>query len=489
MLMKQVFTTFLVDAVTGAIRYADYNPGEGATYYFICSLYLLSFFLYQHLTFDEPLMTNYNKEMFAFLQLLMIAAAISPRHLQSSTIYQLTTLLEVSATGSKSTTLTRLYSTTIAGVNYQPPLTSILSTSTGGEPSTTIAGVNHRPLFHHAYASTILTTTSASPSTSTSTRTVSVNIAPSNPLTFTSFTSTGSTYTPLPEAASQLISLPISSSAPHRVAVPTASETPTLAGCYIALGGVQPDGKIDTGCGSMFSHMWYCIGQTAPWTTSYNTTQSVSYRECVCETSERPFSDKSNFYRNFTGCSHCITLARTPDLDFMTRQLQDIDLFCRSQNPNAYMFVQDFQRWTFLLDKGEPGVVGPLSRAMQGLRPLLTTRPPLANLAYGASAPVDGSLAGVTPSLTTYTTTVDSSMATITSLVTWIPTDAGATYNAESASVSAAQEASSAIMGDLCMGRGPCSINDAALRRPPRLIWFHGAGIVFLALFNGFRLP
>ena len=86
---------------------------------------------------------------------------------------------------------------------------------------------------------------------------------------------------------------------------------------------------------------------------------------------------------------------------------------------------------------------------------LFTTMPPLANVAYGASAPPDGTLLGVTPVLTTITTSVSSTLETVTSIAKWEPTSNTASFNPASASLSAAHAAQSALTSPLCMGRGP----------------------------------
>lgn len=67
---------------------------------------------------------------------------------------------------------------------------------------------------------------------------------------------------------------------------------------------------------------------------------------------------------------------------------------------------------------------------LEARQPVHDSQTPLANLAYGPSAPSDGSLKGLSPSLTTYTTALFTSSAqsswlvtqTATSLVTWVPT-------------------------------------------------------------------
>jgi hypothetical protein len=132
-----------------------------------------------------------------------------------------------------------------------------------------------------------------------------------------------------------------------------------------------------------------------------------------------------------------------------------------------------------------------------------TNTPPLANLAYGASVPADGSLTGVTPSLTTYITTeaivystkssatASIATATVTSLVTWLPMSTGQSYSASAAASSASNaiisELSSALSGLPAQGgsssRGPG--HSAAVRvmsSGPLLVASFGLVIGVLAL-------
>jgi hypothetical protein len=156
-----------------------------------------------------------------------------------------------------------------------------------------------------------------------------------------------------------------------------------------------------------------------------------------------------------------------------------VENFCRAEEPDAYLFLQQLTSFFAHLDGGFVLTAPPLpdvTPIVQQLSALYTTTPPLANLAYGASAPEGGSLVGVTPRLTTFT----SGGETVTSLVTWVPEVKGSTYDTPQASRSAAGQVGSVLgasfatggqgtstgqgqgegvgpaRSTMCYGRGPC---------------------------------
>ena len=271
-------------------------------------------------------------------------------------------------------------------------------------------------------------------------------------------TTTTSTAYSVPTTADSLASVTSAITSPTVSSTSTSSTTVppitfsshTPPGCFDLPGGVQPHGAMGIGCGSVTSHIQACYDSLAPWTDPYNNDQSLAFQTCACQTSQKsPFTSNSMLWRNYTGCAECLQTVAGVTLDTLSFQLQKIENFCRSQNPCAYPFVAQLEAWiTKVLPAGPTNY--PLSGSITNLGHLsaaFTTMPLLANLAYGASAPFDGSLAFVTPSLTTYTVTSPSNTKTVTSLVTWLPMSTSASaYNAASASISA-EVAASAELG------------------------------------------
>jgi len=208
-----------------------------------------------------------------------------------------------------------------------------------------------------------------------------------------------------------------------------------MQGCLVTqAGGLQPNGQVAPGCAAMFEHIVACYQAAAPWEDPYDTSQSETFQACMCQTSSNtPFTPDSVLWRNYTGCSECLITFGAAPFASLSTELQRIQNFCSSQNPIAYLFLLRLLEW---LDSLQPGtrledtpLIGNIA-SISSLSPLFTTTPPLANLAYGASAPPGGSLGDVTPSLTTYTSTAtDTSDATagvktitITSIAQWVPT-------------------------------------------------------------------
>ncbi|KAK3666145.1 hypothetical protein LTR22_003151 [Elasticomyces elasticus] len=231
--------------------------------------------------------------------------------------------------------------------------------------------------------------------------------------------------------------------------------------CITTPGGVQSDNTVSVGCGAVLQHVTTCFDSLAPWTDPYDTTQSTSFQACLCETNATtPFGSDSMLWRNFTACSSCLeTFDSRISLDTLAQEFQNIENFCSSQNPVAFLALAEFKSWLGEINKGVDLKTPPLTGSITELgsmRSAFTTTPPLANLAYGASAPFDGTLAGVTPELMTQTITVpppgteteSASLRMITMLVEWVPTAAAmgtatSSYDASAASASASSAASS----------------------------------------------
>ncbi|KAK1814112.1 hypothetical protein LTR12_011470 [Friedmanniomyces endolithicus] len=238
--------------------------------------------------------------------------------------------------------------------------------------------------------------------------------------------------------------------------------------CITTWGGVQDDNSVVPGCGVIFDHLTKCFDSLAPWTDPYNMTQSTKFQACLCATNATtPFTTDSLLWRNFVGCSSClVTFGAGISLETLAQELQSIEDFCRSQNPMAYLALANFESWLATLKKGVTLTTPPLTGGITQLAALsaaFTTTPPLANLAYGASAPFDGTLAGVTPELMTQTITVQpsgtatgsASVKRLTMLVDWVATatatgsTAGSRYDPLSASASAASVAASDLQSAL----------------------------------------
>ena len=154
----------------------------------------------------------------------------------------------------------------------------------------------------------------------------------------------------------------------------------------------------------------------------------------------------------------------------MAQNMLLVESFCDTQEPDAYLLLSQILSF-FSRISGEATtpvtypVLPSVTAGVQQMGMKYTTTPPLANLAWGTSAPNDGTLKGVIPLLTTIT----SNSATITSVVRWRPTS-GEAYDPVAASESAKSAALSIIRESYtaeisvktanptaCYGRGPCS--------------------------------
>ncbi|KAK0830863.1 hypothetical protein LTR73_003250 [Friedmanniomyces endolithicus] len=271
--------------------------------------------------------------------------------------------------------------------------------------------------------------------------------------------SSESTYTPRTFGYQPATSSSSSSSMPTGPLLGPAMLNVTAAEmCITTWGGVQNDNSVAPGCGAIFDHLTKCYDSLAPWTDPYSTTQSTNFQACLCATNATtPFTTDSTLWRNFVGCSSClVTFGAGISLETLAQEFQSIEDFCRSQNPLAYLAICNFRGLArYPQQRRSITQLAVLSSAF-------TTTPPLANLAYGASAPFDGTLAGVTPELMTQTHTVlpsgtaagAASVKRLTMLVDWVATatataTAGPTYDPLSASASAASVAASDLQSAL----------------------------------------
>ncbi|KAI7152736.1 hypothetical protein KC349_g8800 [Hortaea werneckii] len=186
-------------------------------------------------------------------------------------------------------------------------------------------------------------------------------------------------------------------------------------------------------CAPFLTHISTCHALHSPWTDPYDSAQSVAFQACLCQTTAtKPFGPEGEVWRNFSRCAECLTAEEGgAGLGFgkLTEELERIENFCASQNPVAYLFLLRLVGWLGSLHPGvkldRPPLSGDVMR-IGTLGPKFTTTAPLVNLAWGASAPSDGSLKDVRPSLTTWSLTSDfagsQSVHLVTSFVTWLPT-------------------------------------------------------------------
>jgi len=225
------------------------------------------------------------------------------------------------------------------------------------------------------------------------------------------------------------------------------SQTPTsnwtaVQSCFQA--------HFDPGCGGMLQHVMDCYENQAPWVDPLNTTQSTAFQACLCQTSPSVrFSTNSVLWHDFTSCAFCLFGWVPINFYELLPEMQRIEEFCSSQTPVrlvlmkassigcivlwltvhdfqfGYVFLPNLLDWLGSLYKGTTLAKPPLTGSITlitDMAPLCTPVPPLANLAYGASAPPDGILGALVPALTTFTTLQSNKLATITSLITWLPT-------------------------------------------------------------------
>ncbi|KAK4552556.1 hypothetical protein LTR86_010200 [Recurvomyces mirabilis] len=330
-------------------------------------------------------------------------------------------------------------------------------------------------------------------STSTMTTTIVV------PLTMTPALSTSTsipvTTEPSMAASSNTSQVPVgitAASAPLP-SDPTALNATAVEQCLTEPGGVQKAGELpQPGCGSIFQHIEDCYGSNAPWMDPYNTTQSLNFQTCLCETSAtNPFGKANILWQNFTGCANCLESFTSGILvDTLASEFSNIENFCCSQNPVAYLIIANFEAWLAALNAGISLTAPPLTgaiTAITSLSSLFTTTPPLANLAYGVSAPLDGTLGGVTPELMTATIIMPASAGhppsteKITKLLDWMPTASPSgtitpQFDTAAASLSAASVANSELYAALStlaaqggpsqMCHGKCPNSGGARKRP-----------------------
>ncbi|KAI7353485.1 hypothetical protein KC354_g11537 [Hortaea werneckii] len=197
-------------------------------------------------------------------------------------------------------------------------------------------------------------------------------------------------------------------------------------------------------CNDLLTQISTCHDRFAPWTDPYDSAQSAAFQACMCQTSTtKPFGPEGEVWRDFSACAECLTAGGGSgggddggggggagvEFGKMTEELERIENFCASQTPVAYLFLLRLVGWLGSLHPGvkldRPPLSGDVMR-IGTLGPKFTTTAPLVNLAWGASAPSDGSLKDVRPSLTTWTLTSNfagsHSVHLVTSFVTWLPT-------------------------------------------------------------------
>lgn len=260
-----------------------------------------------------------------------------------------------------------------------------------------------------------------------------------------------------------------------QVATSSPMPNPPVDRCYETSGGLQANGTVTSGCGGLLAHVQTCYNAYEPGSDPVNSNQNYIFQSCVCDTEKaKPFTSGSLLYRNYTGCAACLlSLGQSNSGDIYTGA-QNLWNFCRSQTPFPYLFFSKLNH-ALQVQVGGPFIPSPILTLP--FRNAVSTTPPLANLAYGTSAPPDGSLAKVTPSMITYTTSATTANwdaestvvpTTITSLAAWVPTQAGKAWNAASASRSEIVAVSSRLASDICKESqlGVCPENNGLTMRP-----------------------
>ncbi|KAI7160823.1 hypothetical protein KC343_g14846 [Hortaea werneckii] len=244
---------------------------------------------------------------------------------------------------------------------------------------------------------------------------------------------------------------------PPRTPTPT-SLLPTikisaLETCFHPLSPFPSPSSPPPNCNTFLTHISACHNTLGPWTDPYDAAQSAAFQACMCQTSANvPFGPEREVWRDFSKCAKCLTTAAAEggagvEFGRVAEELERFENFCASQNPVAYLFLLRLVGWLGSLHPGvkldRPPLSGDVMR-IGSLGPKFTTTAPLVNLAWGASAPSDGSLRDVRPSLTTWTLTSDfagsHSVHLVTSFVTWLATATAiaTTVNPNTASSSAA---------------------------------------------------
>ncbi|GAB1739911.1 hypothetical protein NU219Hw_g4842t1 [Hortaea werneckii] len=202
-------------------------------------------------------------------------------------------------------------------------------------------------------------------------------------------------------------------------------------------------------CIPFLTHISTCHDLLTPWSDPYDSAQSAAFQTCLCQTTAAtkalgPPEEAGVWWGEFSGCAECLTAGKDGEGDGddggggegagvefgkLTEELERIENFCASQTPVAYLFLLRLVGWLGSLHPGvkldRPPLSGDVMR-IGTLGPRFTTTAPLVNLAWGASAPSDGSLKDVRPSLTTWSLTSDfagsHTVHLVTSFVTWLPT-------------------------------------------------------------------
>ncbi|KAI7194703.1 hypothetical protein KC363_g1993 [Hortaea werneckii] len=243
---------------------------------------------------------------------------------------------------------------------------------------------------------------------------------------------------------------PASQNVPRTTSPLPSINIPALEQCFHPSPSPSPSSSSSPNCTDLLTHISTCHDRFAPWTEPYDSEQSAAFQACMCHTpATAPFGAEGEVWRDFSACAECLTAEKGAGVEFgkMTEELERIENFCASQTPVAYLFLLRLVGWLGSLHPGvkldRPPLSGDVMR-IGTLGPKFITTAPLVNLAWGASAPSDGSLKDVRPSLTTWTLTSDfagsHSVHLVTSFVTWLPTATAVstTVDPQTASSSAA---------------------------------------------------
>ena len=277
-----------------------------------------------------------------------------------------------------------------------------------------------------------------------------------------------------------------------------AAASAAMESCAAEPGGIRPDGAIDQGCKSFFDHINTCFTAGGPWETPYDEARNQAYRACVCMVSDaNPFSEYSALWKNFSGCAACIfggVGERGLDIEpWAIVEVRRLHSFCRSQEPDAFLFNHFLRNWFFKLGDYLSITAEPMSAAFQTTSGMVmlgkhyTGRPPLANLAWGPSALPSWEFEHVSPSMTGYSTTVEVRgqvvMTSASRLVTWVPTESGVVWDEEEADKVEWQAAEKLLHDAVCLGGGPCEKSGGVrLGTERRWVW---AGAVAVAVVVG----